>query len=122
MSFDWREYLDLARELAGRGTTRSTEEAKLRSAISRAYYASYCKARNQYPAPPNFVGSEHTFVWNQFQKSSDLTRKEIGREGHRLRIDRNLADYEDIVMALPWLAAQALVRSDKILNLLKSLP
>ena len=122
MNFDWKEYLDLAQELAGRGAMGSTEEARLRSAISRAYYASYGKARSQSSAPPNFVGSEHTFLWNQFKNSSNLTRKEIGTEGSRLRRDRNLADYEDVVTTLPSLAAKALVRSGKILNLLKKLP
>lgn len=122
MSFDWKEYYDLARELTGSGGVPSTEEARLRSAISRAYYASFCGARTQYPARRSFPGSEHSFVWNQFKNSADLTRKVIGTEGDRLRRDRNLADYEDAVTALPSLAAKALVRSDKILNLLKKLP
>ena len=39
MSFDWSEYLDLARELA------KFSEAGQRSAISRAYYAAFCTAR-----------------------------------------------------------------------------
>ena len=46
MNFDWSEYLNLAQELAGRPTSLSNEEARLRSAISRAYYAAFCKARN----------------------------------------------------------------------------
>ena len=50
MKFDWEEYFNLAQELAG-----TNEEAKLRSAVSRAYYSAFCLARNylrdiqQYP-------------------------------------------------------------------------
>lgn len=43
MSFDWEEYLHLARHLAGQEISIS-EEAKLRAAISRAYYAAYNEA------------------------------------------------------------------------------
>jgi len=46
MSFDWNEYYQLSRELAGLATGIATEEAKMRSAISRAYYAAFCKARD----------------------------------------------------------------------------
>jgi len=40
MSFNWSEYLDIARELAGQATVLSSTEAKKRCAISRAYYGS----------------------------------------------------------------------------------
>ncbi len=56
MSFNWSEYLNLAQELAGRSTEPPNQEARLRSSISRAYYAAFCKARNyllgkKYPVP-----------------------------------------------------------------------
>ena len=44
MSFDWSEYLNLAQELAGQATGPSSQEAKLRSAVSRAYYAAFYAA------------------------------------------------------------------------------
>ena len=40
MPFDWNEYYDLAKQLA-----KESGEAQRRSAISRAYYAAYWKAR-----------------------------------------------------------------------------
>lgn len=46
MSFDWAEYLNLAGELCATPTSPSTDEAKYRSAISRAYYAAFGKAKN----------------------------------------------------------------------------
>lgn len=39
MRFDWSEYLNLAQELAAISGDSVNNEAKLRSAISRAYYA-----------------------------------------------------------------------------------
>ena len=45
MAFDWGDYLGLASTLeADKGS--SFQEAALRSAVSRAYYAAYCYARN----------------------------------------------------------------------------
>lgn len=46
MSFDWSGYLDVAKELASVALTSANKEAKLRSAISRAYYAAFILARN----------------------------------------------------------------------------
>lgn len=46
MTFNWSEYLDLARELTGKDTTPASQSAKLRSAISRSYYAAFIQARN----------------------------------------------------------------------------
>lgn len=47
MTFNWHDYFDLANELAHKPThLSSSEEARLRSAISRAYYSSFILARN----------------------------------------------------------------------------
>ena len=46
-AFDWKQYLDLARDLSQPMTSDAgTREARLRSAVSRAYYAAFCHARN----------------------------------------------------------------------------
>ena len=37
MSFDWSQYLNVAKQLAGHATTPANQEARLRAAISRAY-------------------------------------------------------------------------------------
>ncbi len=47
MRFDWSEYLNLAQELAATNSDSSgNREAKLRSAISRAYYSTFGLAQN----------------------------------------------------------------------------
>ena len=46
MSFDWADYLKLAEALTQSLTVPGPEEAALRAAMSRAYYAAFCSARN----------------------------------------------------------------------------
>ncbi len=45
MSFDWSQYLDLARDLFTQAASTPYEDANLRSVISRAYYEAFHKAR-----------------------------------------------------------------------------
>ena len=43
MPFDWKHYLDLARDLAQPSSSdQGQREAELRTAISRAYYSAFC--------------------------------------------------------------------------------
>lgn len=123
MSFDWTEYLNLAEELAGQAQKPSTEEARLRSAISRAYYAAFSTARYKLPSiPSNLAGSVHTYVWKNYKNNNDLTRSQIGANGDRLRKDRNRADYDTTVSNLPKLTEKALKVSSLTISLLKTLP
>jgi hypothetical protein len=46
VSFDWVEFLALANDLRGRLGALYSEEAANRTAVSRAYYAAFCHARN----------------------------------------------------------------------------
>ena len=104
IKFDWSEYLNLAENLAGQADNLISEETKLRCSISRAYYAAFCKARNYLrdiegvSIPQS--GKSHKIVIDNFKKSTDKTRKKIGINLDRLRIDRNKADYDDIVEGL----------------------
>jgi hypothetical protein len=51
MSFDWADYLKLAEALTQAPTVPGPEEAALRAAMSRAYYAAFCSARNPNTSP-----------------------------------------------------------------------
>ncbi len=46
MPFDWKEFFELARELANQVGSGYSAEAAQRSAVSRAYYAAFCWVRN----------------------------------------------------------------------------
>lgn len=125
MNFDWSEYLNLAQELAGQATSPSSQEAKLRSAISRAYYAAFCEARNhlrdreKHSIPRG--GQAHPYVRNQFKKSPDKVRREVGENLNRLRIDRNKADYDDTIAGLSAVTRKALSLAERVLSRLDSL-
>jgi hypothetical protein len=98
MNFEWSEYLDLARDLTRNFPNR---QAALRCAISRAYYAAHCTARNYLrDQDPRSVrlglkGADHQVVIDALANSPDGTRAAIGIKLRRLRSDRVLADYYD---------------------------
>ena len=89
--FDWAKYLGLAEELAGRG-----DEAALRSAISRAYYAAFgvtaSHLRGRGVVVPVF--KTHAFAWRAFTNNRDPLHVEIGLQLDRLRQWREAADYD----------------------------
>ena|SRR5438128_6604811 len=119
MSFDWSDYLDLARELYKQGAVHSSKEAELRSAISRAYYAAFCNARNHLVTKGHKLseGPEaHTEVQDKFTASSDRRRKEIGENLKRLRTLRNRADYRNAFPGLTKATVASIALADDIIS------
>lgn len=91
--FDWANYLMLARDLAAPGA----DGAALRSAVSRAYYAAFCQARNilrQDGVNTDDLRS-HWSLWNIYRDDPDPVRQIIGEDGNRIRGYRSQADYSD---------------------------
>lgn len=129
MTFDWSQYLKLAQELAGQSVTAAAQEARLRSAISRAYYAAFCLARDhlrdkekhpeKHPVPTN--GRAHAYVRNQFRNSSDRARKKLGHNLGRLHKDRKRADYDDSVPDLKKTTTSDIILAQRVLNALANL-
>jgi len=125
MTFDWSEYLKLAQELAGQAVTPANEEAKLRSSVSRAYYAAFCKARNYLrdieghliPSTPEV----HTYVRGEFTNRPDMLCRKIGAHLDRLRIQRNRVDYDDSVTGLPSTATMSLKLTQDVISVLSIL-
>lgn len=99
MAFDWSEYLLFARKISGEAVCCS-EEAELRSAISRAYYAAFCCARNRARDALGFVPSgrseDHQKV-PEFFSNMGATHIETLLRG--LRDWRNTCDYADTMPA-----------------------
>jgi len=125
MNFDWSEYLNLAKELAGHAVSRAGQEARLRVAISRAYYAAFCKCRNHLrDKEVHHVPSgsrAHQYVRDQFKRSPNKLRKRIGYNLERLRSDRNKADYDDRVVLIDKLTNTDLALADKVISILNKL-
>ncbi|WP_373535995.1 HEPN domain-containing protein [Microcoleus sp.] len=132
MRFDWSEYLNLAQELAATNSDSSANrEAKLRSAISRAYYSTFCLARNYLRdiekdprlSRKNRDINEHQYVAEEFiyhpTKMKNMVK--IGENLSRLREMRNKADYEDTMFNLQREARNALVLAENIISALSNL-
>lgn len=100
MSFDWADYLKLAEALMRDPISPGPEEASLRTAISRAYYAAFRSASNLAAGRgeiiPAGLASDHGLVINHFQNATDPARQKIGAHLSRLRGNRNKADYNDV--------------------------
>jgi len=125
MSFDWSQFLNVARELAGTANTPANQEAKLRAAITRAYYAAFIKTRNYlrdqegHLIPP--TGDAHSYVSQQFELSVDPVRKTLGENLSRLRVYRRQADYVDTFPGLSGITGTALRLSEEVISTLSSL-
>ncbi|MEW6777510.1 MAG: hypothetical protein AB1405_14530 [Bdellovibrionota bacterium] len=92
--FDWKNFLKLASDLSTKG-----DEASARTAISRAYYASFHCARawfeqkRQKTFPPD--GRAHKDVWDAYSDEPTQQFRNIGQTGERLKVLRTKADYRE---------------------------
>lgn len=123
MSFDWKEYFTIARALFDEAELRKADPAKsslceglYRACISRAYYSVFCLARNYLRDVDRSSevldcddGSIHGVVVAVFRDKGryDGNCRRIADALHRLRIERNCADYDDEWLNLGAIASQA---------------
>jgi uncharacterized protein (UPF0332 family) len=124
VSFDWSDYLKLANELAPRPINAATQEAKLRCAISRAYYANYCKARNHLRDKEGQLipaHDAHRYVIDTLLNSTERKRKDLGKDLNRLRVDRIKADYYDEFNGVASQTEVALLLAEKVNSSLDNL-
>ncbi|MFH0812211.1 MAG: hypothetical protein V2A69_05165 [Pseudomonadota bacterium] len=126
MSFDWSEYLNLANELGGKPGDPVNREARLRSAVSRAYYAAHCIVRNylrDLKGDANIPkdGRAHSYVIDQFRFEKENSRKRIGLNLGRLLVDRNKADYRDTVSGIEPMTQADLSLAQQIIRWISSL-
>jgi hypothetical protein len=121
---NWDQYLVLAQGLA-----RHPFEASERSAISRAYYASFNVSRRWLEANVTPIDNRgaHGQVWQTFrtaEHANPASRKAwilVGRLGDALRVLRNEADYADRIELGPVGALRAVANAERILELLPEL-
>ena len=119
MPLDWAEYLDLAEYLSAKAGTYS-QEAALRSATSRAYYAAFCHARNVAVSRLHFraerSGRDHGLLREFFRglKMRDIAKKLAEMHGWRKQ-----CDYDDDVRRLELITGSALRNAKEILRELK---
>jgi uncharacterized protein (UPF0332 family) len=123
VSFDWRGYLTLARELAA----GEPDEARARSAISRAYYAAFHVARiyqrDERHLPLMGEGRDHERVARAFADDgrADARAKQVGIALDRLIRRRRAADYDGVYRALRGDLSLSLVDAGRVIELVGAL-
>ncbi|TFE71357.1 HEPN domain-containing protein [Methylacidiphilum caldifontis] len=117
MSFDWWEYLELAKYLSGKHDTIFSQEASYRSAVSRAYYSAFCLARNYAKDclgfQPTGKGEDHERLRQYFKKEK---MPDIASALGRLRKWRNVCDYKDQMEGLSKKVQESISFADKIIK------
>ena len=102
-SFDWGDYLELAKRLWDASEAKLApppalrrDEALRRSVISRAYYAAFHPA-NAYvkrgSSGAGRQGNQHEVTWSTLATSRDSAERLIGHKGDQLKKLRVDADY-----------------------------
>lgn len=115
--FDWGEYLTVARDLDAKRVPTCGDDARWRAAISRAYYAAFCPARDYLIEKGEISPSRrdeprlHREVAEKFKASGDGRRRDIGKWLTEMRGERNRCDYEGSVADLKDTARQTLAKS-----------
>jgi uncharacterized protein (UPF0332 family) len=124
--FDWIQYLRLAQWLCGAGPSPD-EEARLRCAVSRAYYAAFGRARRylvellgEQDIPT--TGEVHEFVINYFREADDTDVALLGSDLDDLRDLRRDADYAPDVGGWPPTATNSLLVAQRVIDALLALP
>jgi len=126
MSFAWAEYLALAEALFRERATFANEEACCRAAISRAYYAAFCAARNYARDNEGLAlrntARDHQIVFGHYDQGPSAQHRAIGWDLGQLRQRRNQADYDDSnIHRADALAQNALQQARQVFTALRIL-
>lgn len=126
MSFDWTDFLALAQALQSNPEVPGPQEAALRSAISRAYYAAFHLVGDVARADgwqPTGSGDDHKGLQRDLRQRPTSTKlhKSVATNLERLYDHRRQADYFDTLRSPMFLAQSALENAARILEDLKAL-
>jgi uncharacterized protein (UPF0332 family) len=115
MSFDFNQFLVLAEELS-----HKTDEASLRTSISRAYYTvfhlGFARAEAKvgaYKNRKNRSESTHHWCWLQYTNTTDRKCRQLGIDGDRMKKRRHSADYDSPVLRNPAFEAERQIEAAK---------
>lgn len=125
MIFDWREYETLAKWLYENASMPGSTEASYRAAASRAYYAAFQCAMDfaiKEGFEPENDGVDHGNLLKHFRAQRSVVRDRIHTSLHRMRDNRNQADYDSELMSKPQaLADSTLNEAKKLFDALEQL-
>jgi uncharacterized protein (UPF0332 family) len=99
--FDWKQFLVLAQTLSN-----NTDEASLRSSVSRAYYSAFNTALRRaeshgYVSKSDQLGGMHDNLWDLYANNKDITCENIAKIGQRMKRRRVSADYRSFFSNRP---------------------
>ena len=119
MAFDWREYLEIAKYLAGLQSLDFSQEASYRCAVSRAYYAAFCwcrnYAQNNLGFKPTGRPEDHKHL-REHLKKIDGKWARIASKLNTLREWRNQCDYENDVEGLSHMLKVSIKFSSEVIE------
>lgn len=116
--FDWNEFGTLARELRQRN-----DEASLRTAISRIYYAVYWRARNLLESEGYVFRQDetsHSQIWREYLRRG-RSHHGIGRTGNALKDNRVQTDYFPEIENIEKLTKDSFELADKAIFYLEQI-
>jgi len=118
MSFNWKEFLDLAKYLKEEESSQYTKQSAFRTSASRAYFAAYCQARNYagrklgYTPGPN-PSADHGNLRRFFQNKQ---MRQLANHLNALRRWRNQCDYDESIDDLETLVKSSIKKAEYILS------
>lgn len=132
MSFDWLEFYYQAQDISDKRhripskEMSLADEADMRTAISRAYYATFHKAREflqnaRDTTPETLAGGVHERLISRFTNNSLPERRTMGAKLDRMKKLRHTVDYNYIIKnkyngALYRLVDEVLLTSQSLIN------
>ncbi len=121
MSFDWKEFLNLALFLKGDSKIKYSSEAACRTVVGRAYFTAFCSSRNfardNQGYKPSYDDEDHKNIRKHYRM---VRMYKIAKFLDHLRIWRNMCDYDDVITDAEArntniLANTAIERAQKVL-------
>jgi uncharacterized protein (UPF0332 family) len=123
MSFDWKDYIKLAKKLYDEVNKDSMEEAYNRAIISRSYYGIFCISRikagleSYRPRLHTSDPGVHEKVIGYYKNSNKPEEKQAGKILDDLRRYRNNADYDRNKNIDRDLAERAILKANEVLSI-----
>lgn len=121
MPFEWRAFVELARDLRQQASGAAPSEALLRTALSRAYFGAFCHARNYAAASLGFQPRNDADDHGRLRAHLKGKRAGIAHRLDRLRQWRNDGDYLDsLTFDLDAVVSAAISEAERVVESLVS--
>ena len=119
MAFDWKSFIKLARTLQQQAAGETDSEALLRTALSRAYYGTFCFVRNHARDQLGFEPRNDADDHGRLRAHLKGKRFKVAQKLDRLRQWRNESDYADrLSFDAEAALAAAIAETDAVVALL----